>query len=187
MNLATNPLTYKKSKMATRTAKKVISTASMEDAQAAMKVVATVNSKLKSIEAEMELEKQKIDERYRGRIEKLNDEKKEPMETLEVFAKADAKNWENKSYDLTHGTIGFRTNPPKLEKKKGFTWEAITDLLKQYAPALVRTKDEPNKESIIAMRDDPAFEMISEKCRLSVVQDETFFVKTKEEQLAEAV
>ena len=168
---------------ATRTAKKVISTASKDDAETAMATVARVNSNLKRLEAEKELEVQKLDEKYRERLEKLAEEKKEPMEILEVFAKADAKNWENKSYDLTHGTIGFRTATPKVETGKGFTWKAVTTLLKENYPFLIRTKEEADREAIIALRDDERFGEVCKKCHLDVVQDETFFVKTKEEEL----
>lgn len=170
-----------------RQSKKVISNASLQDAEAAMASVAAINSKLKVIEGRMEQEKQKIDEKYRQDIERLTDDKKEPLEVLEVFAKSDAKNWTNKSYDLTHGTIGFRTNPPKLEKKKGFTWDGITELLLKHLPQFVRVKSEPDKEAIIAMRDDGVFmDQMEKNCFVTVVQDETFWVKTKEEELATA-
>lgn len=169
-----------------REVKKVISTASREDAEQAMATYARCNSELKKIEAQMELEKQRIDEKFRDKITALEKEKAQPYEILEVWAKSDCRNWEGKSFDLMQGVLGFRTNPPKLEKKKGFTWEAVTELLKKHFPALVRTKDEPNKESIIAMRDEKEFEKVTEKCYVSVVQDETFFVKTKEEELATA-
>jgi hypothetical protein len=36
------------------------------------------------------------------------------------------------------------------------------------------------------MRDEKEFEKVQEKCYITVVQDETFFVKTKEEELAVA-
>ncbi|MEQ1677879.1 MAG: host-nuclease inhibitor Gam family protein [Chitinophagaceae bacterium] len=169
-----------------REAKKVISNATREDAETAMAVVAKVNSQLKKIESNVELEKQRIDEKWRNQVEALSKEKAEPMEVLEVYAKKTCPDWDGKSYDLVHGTIGFRTNPPKLEKKKGFTWEAVTQLLGKHFPDLVRTKEEPNKESIIAMRDEKEFGKVSEKCFITVVQDETFFVKTKEEELATA-
>ncbi|MGQ0740186.1 MAG: host-nuclease inhibitor Gam family protein [Bacteroidota bacterium] len=172
--------------MATRVSKKVISSATREEAEDAMVIVAGCNSKLKKIEAEMELKKQRIEEQYREQIQSLNDEMAVPKETLEVWAKKDAANWEGKSCDLAHGTVGFRTNPPKLEKKKGFTWDAITELLKKHFPDLVRTKEEPMKESIIAMRNEKEFNKVAEKCFLTVTQDETFFIKTKEEELATA-
>lgn len=169
-----------------REAKKVIKSVTRAEADEAMATVASCNSKLKKLESQIELEKQRIDEKYRDQITSLQDEKSEPMEVLEVWAKAECPNWENKSFDLAHGTIGFRTNPPKLEKKKGFTWDAVTALLSKNYPELVRTKEEPNKEAIIALRDDKSFEKIQEKCFVSVVQDETFYVKTKEEELATA-
>jgi phage host-nuclease inhibitor protein Gam len=166
-----------------REKKKVISSATREEAEIAIAIVARCNSELKKIEAQIELEKQRIDEKYRLKIESLEKEKTEPMEILEIWAKADCKNWDGKSFDLSQGTIGFRTNPPKLEKKKGFTWDAVTELLKKHFPHLVRIKEEPNKEAIIGMRDEKEFEKLTEKCYVSVVQDETFFVKTKEEEL----
>lgn len=170
--------------MSTRVSKKVISSASREEAEAALAIVARCNSELKKIEAKMELEKQRIEDKYRDQVQALNDEMTVPKETIEVWAKKDCTTWEGKSFDMAHGTVGFRTNPPKLEKKRGFTWEAITELLQKHFPHLVRSKDEPMKEAIIAMRDDKEFEKVSEKCYLTVVQDETFFIKTKEEQLA---
>jgi phage host-nuclease inhibitor protein Gam len=148
-----------------------------------MATVAKCNSQLKTIEAKMELEKQRVEEKYREQVQALTDEMAEPKEIIEVWAKADCKNWEAKSFDLAHGTAGFRTNPPKLEKKKGFTWEGITALLKKHFPTFVRLKEEPNKESIIALRDNELFTKMSEKCFISVLQDETFFIKTKEEEL----
>jgi len=169
-----------------REVKKVISAATREEAENAMAIVARCNSQLKKIESNMELEKQRIDDKYNDQVLKLQKEKDEPMEVLEVYAKKDCANWEGKSFDLAHGTIGFRTNTPKLEKKKGFTWEAITSLLKKHFPDLVRSKEEPNKEMIIAMRNEKEFDKVSEKCFLTVVQDESFFVKTKEEELATA-
>lgn len=164
----------------------MISSATREEAEQALAVVARCTSELKKIEAQMELEYQRIQEKYREKIDGLNQEQVEPKEVIEVWAKSDCRNWEGKSVDLAHGTVGFRTGTPKLEKAKGFTWEAITVLLQKYFPDLVRTKNEPAKETIIAMRDEKEFEKVAEKCHLSVVQDETFFIKTREEELATA-
>ncbi len=170
----------------TRQSKKVISSATREEAEQAMETVALVNSKKKSLEAKIELEKQKIDEKYRDQVTELQQQVKEPLEVLEVWAKSDVKNWEAKSFDLTHGTVGFRTGTPKVEKEKKYTWEVITELLITFFPALVRTKVEANKEAIIAMRHEPAFEKLKAKCHVDVVQDETFFTRTKEEELVTA-
>ncbi len=169
-----------------REAKKVITSASLDDAQTAMATLANVNSQLKKLESKIELEKQRIDEKYKDQIVGLQNQTAEPKEILEVWAKADCRNWEGKSYDLLNGTVGFRTGMPKVEKNKKFTWDAVTELLGKYFPDLVRTKTEPNKEAIIAMRDTPEFEKLKSKCYVDVTQDETFFTIPKEEELAVA-
>lgn len=167
-----------------RKSKKVISAATREEAESAMATVACCNSQLKKIEAEIELEKQRIDNKFKDQIVKLQEKIEEPMEVLEVYAKQESANWEGRSFDLAHGTIGFRTNTPKVEKNKKFTWDSVVELLQKYFPELVRTKYEANKEAIIAMRDEADFEKVKNKCFINVVQDESFFVKTKEEELA---
>lgn len=169
-----------------REAKKTIINPTREQAEDAMHSLAKSNSNLKRLEAKIELEKQRIDEKYSDEVLKLQQEKAQHVEVLEVWGKKDCPNWEGKSFDLMAGTIGFRTSTPKVDKDKKFTWPAVTELLKEYFPELVRTKDEPNKEAIIALREDDSFAQISKKCHISVVQDETFFVTPKEEELATA-
>ncbi|MCC6290166.1 MAG: host-nuclease inhibitor Gam family protein [Chitinophagaceae bacterium] len=171
--------------MATRISKKVIDSVTRDEAEESLSIVARNNSELKKIEAQLELEKQRIDEKYRDKIQQYTDNINAQKERIEVWAKSDYANWEGKSMELTHGTVGFRTTTPKLEKKKGFTWDAVTELLQKHFPALVRTKSEPDKEMIISMRDEDVFTSIKEKCYLNVTQDETFFIKLKEEELAE--
>lgn len=169
-----------------REAKKTIINPSRAQAEEAMQALAKSNSNLKRLEAKIELEKQRIDEKYSDEVLKLQQEKAQQIEVLEVWGKKDCANWDGKSFDLMAGTIGFRTGTPKVEKSKKFSWPAITELLKEYFPDLVRTKTEPDKEAIIALRDDESFAEISKKCHVMVVQDETFFVTPKEEELATA-
>lgn len=168
-----------------REAKKTIINPTRQQAEEAMQELAKSNSHLKRLEAKMELEKQRIDDKYKDEVVKLQEEKQQHIEVLEVWAKKDAPNWDGKSFDLLAGTIGFRTGTPKVEKDKKFTWPAITELLQQYFPGLVRTKTEPDKEQIIAMRDDELFVDVAKKCHITVVQDETFFVTPKEEELVQ--
>jgi len=167
-----------------RESKKVITSATREQAEIAMNDLANISSRLKSIESKKELEKQKIDLKYNDDVVALQTQAIQPKEILEVWAKSDCKNWEGKSFDLGAGTVGFRTSPPKVEKNKKFTWDAVTELLNKFFPDLVRQKLEPNKEAIIALRDEKIFEKVKERCYVDVVQDETFFVTTKEEELA---
>jgi phage host-nuclease inhibitor protein Gam len=159
--------------------------ATRAEAEDAMQHFAKANSRLKFLESKIEQEKQRIDDKYKDEILALQQQKQQYMEVLEVFAKADAQNWSGKSIDLLAGTIGFRTGTPKVEKNKKFTWPAITELLQQYFPTLVRTKHEPDKEAIIALREDPEFEQLKKLCHIDVVQEESFYVVPKEEELTQ--
>lgn len=109
-----------------REAKKTIINPSRAQAEEAMQALAKSNSNLKRLEAKIELEKQRIDEKYSDEVLKLQQEKAQQIEVLEVWGKKDCNNWDGKSFDLMAGTIGFRTGTPKVEKSKKFSWPAIT-------------------------------------------------------------
>lgn len=57
-----------------------------------------------------------------------------------------------KSKELPNGVVSFRNSTPKVEKAKGLTWEKVLDVLKgsKLKKRFVRTKDEINKEQILA-------------------------------------
>jgi phage host-nuclease inhibitor protein Gam len=78
-------------------------------------------------------------------------------------------------------TIGFRTGTPKLKTLKGFTWGAVTNLLKEFLPAYVRTSEEPAKDKLLADREDEVVSALFPKVGISVTQDETFYVEPKKE------
>jgi len=92
----------------------------------------------------------------------------------ELFAK-------RKSIESVHGTIGFRTGTPKLKTLKGFTWGAVTNLLKEFLPSYVRISEEPAKDKLLADREDEEVAALFPKVGISVTQDETFYVEPKKE------
>ena len=87
-----------------------------------------------------------------------------------------------KSLETTHGTIGFRTGTPKLKTLKGFTWNAVVNMLKEFLPGYVRTSEEANKEKLLADRESEEVVALFPKVGITVVQDETFFVEPKKEE-----
>ncbi len=92
-----------------------------------------------------------------------------------------------KSIDLMHGTIGFRVGMPKLKLLSGWTWARVLDVLKaELMQIFVRTKEEVDKEGIIAQRNELSPETFK-KMGVKVVQDEVFFVEPKREAVAETV
>lgn len=170
-----------------RTKKKQYTEVSLDNAQEASETFALCNNKLKKIEAKMNGEIDKIKSRYQEDITGLKNEMEEPLEMLEAYAIQQKESWgKRKSFDLLHTVIGFRTGTPKVTKDKKFTWDAVTELVSKLFPDLIRTKPELDKESIIAMRDQDGFKQLKEACYIDVVQDETFFVQPKEEELQPA-
>ncbi len=84
-----------------------------------------------------------------------------------------------KSLETVHGVIGFRT-VPQAETRKGFTWGAVTNLLREFLPvtfALPRSGQRP----FAADRDVPETAGLFEKVGIFVDQEETFYVEPKKE------
>ncbi len=84
--------------------------------------------------------------------------------------------------DTIHGTMGFRTGTPALKTLKGFTWGAITNLLEEFLPDYVRTVKQPDKERLLADRDEAEVAALFPKVGVKVVQEETFFAEAKKEE-----
>jgi len=88
-----------------------------------------------------------------------------------------------KSMVLTHGTIGYRTGMPKLKTKKGLTWSSVLLLLTQLKRfEYIRTKTEPDKDKLLADRQKLGKDGLDEMC-VRVVQDETFYLEPKREEV----
>jgi phage host-nuclease inhibitor protein Gam len=168
-----------------RTKKKVTTLIMQPEVPEYVRRFAAATSKIKAIEAEIELQKQEIVKRYEQRLATLNELRDTCVATLQNFCEYHREDLfkTRKSMELPHGTIGFRTGTPKVEKDKRVTWEAVLEDLKAIDETFVRTKQEPNKDAIIAQRNDDKTMFKLNKIGLHVVQDETFFVEAKEENL----
>ena len=128
----------------------------------------------------------RVKSKYADQITELNESLEEPMEVLSVFAKEQQPNWgKKKSMELLHCVIGFRTGTPKVIKDKKFTWDAVLELMRKNKvfSRFVRTKEEINKEAVIAEKNEAILNQLREECYISVDQDETFFVQPKIEEL----
>ena len=170
-----------------RTKKKVTTLINAEEVPEQVRKFATATSKIKNIESEIELEKQSIVKRYEARLQSLNDQRDESFENLQNYAEANPELFtKTKSLDFANGRIGFRKGTPKVDKVKKFTWDGIIEQLKALAPTFVRSKEEVNKELVIANRDDKEVMATLASAGISVTQEETFFVEAKEEDLVTA-
>lgn len=144
----------------------------------------TAASKLKKIEAEMEIQIVRIREKYQDDIQKLTTLMNEKFEILQTFAQQHPELFQKrKSIELTHGLIGYRTGTPKLKLLKGMNWAKVTDNLKHYLPEYIRIIEEPAKDRILADKDLPIIQENLPKVGITIAQDETFYVEPKTEEI----
>lgn len=161
---------------------------SYTEAEALFGEFATVDAKINQITAKMDTEITKVREKHQGVLAELCEKKEQLFEKLQHFAVKSPDSFaKKKSLEFTHGVLGFRTGNPALKPLKGFTWKAITEMLKTFLPDYVRTVEEPAKDKLLADRDNEDIQPLLEKVGIQVVQDESFYVEPKKETAALAV
>lgn len=164
--------------------KKIVITGKITASEAGeyMAKYAKSEAELKRINAEIEVKCHEIREKHRTKIEQLTTEQDLAFEHLQHFANTNPELFEKKkSTSFAHGIIGFRTATPKLALIKGFTWASVLTLVKDKLPTFVRTKEEVDKESLLAQRNDEGMADYLKKCGMEVAQDETFYVEPLEQ------
>jgi phage host-nuclease inhibitor protein Gam len=154
-----------------------------EQMEQAFSEYATADAQLQKINASIDLKITKIRDEYVDEVGKLTKVKDKAFDILQAFAleKKDEIFTKKKSMDTIHGTIGFRTGNPQLKPLKGFTWGAVTNLLKEFLPEYVRTIEEPAKDKLLADRDEQEVAGQLQRVGITVVQTESFFVEPKKE------
>jgi len=164
--------------------KKVVHTGvSTEQMETAFGEYAVADAKLAKVNATIDVQMTAIREKYADEIGKLNETKDKAFDVMQTFAveNKDELFGKRKSIESVHGTIGFRTGTPKLKTLKGFTWGAVTNLLKEFLPSYVRISEEPAKDKLLADREDEEIAALFPKIGIAVTQDETFYVEPKKE------
>jgi phage host-nuclease inhibitor protein Gam len=174
--------------MSTKRIKKaIITNVSFEDAQQASETFAQQQNRLSKLEAKMNEEINKVKSKYQDDITEIKENIEEPMQILEVYANEQKSTWgKKKSFELLHSVIGFRTGTPAVTKSKKVTWEFITDQLAKTKDmlAFVRTKQEINKEAILAEQDENVLSRLKEEFMVEIEQKESFYVQVKQEEVA---
>lgn len=172
--------------MAKKREKKTVYTGiSSEQMEQAFADYAKADARQQKITAEMDIQMAKIREKWQDELTKLAETKETSFDILQAYAleNRDELFSKRKSLETTHGTLGFRTGTPTLKTRKGFTWASVLEMLKEFLPNYVRTKEEPAKDKLLADREDEEVAALFPKVGVTVVQDETFFVEPKKEDL----
>ena len=168
----------------TRKKKTVYSGVTSEQMEQAFADYAKADARQQKIMADMDVQMTKIREKWQDELQKLTETKDNAFDIMQAYALENREELfsKRKSLETTHGTIGFRTSTPALKTRKGFTWSSVLNLLKEFLPSYVRTKEEPDKEKLLADREDEEVATLFPKVGVVVVQDETFYVEPKKEE-----
>lgn len=162
---------------------KGITQAEFQDAIAAY---AKADAKIANKQSKLDEKIAALREKEAPELTKLEDEKEVNFNKMHAYCEEHPELFEKKkSMETAHGSVGYRIGTPKLKTLRGFTWAAALNLIKKQLPDYVRTKEEPNKEAILANRAELGAEALKD-VGIQVVKDETFFVQLKKEE-AEAV
>lgn len=169
--------------MAKRVRKVVHTGITTEQMETAFSEYATADARLAKINAELDVQITKLREKRADEISRLTEKKEKNFEIVQAFALENREELfsKKKSVEGTHGTYGFRTGTPQLKTRRGFTWAAALNLIKEFLPNYVRIKEEPAKDMLLADRNVEEVAAEFEKCGIQVVQDETFFIELKKE------
>lgn len=92
-----------------------------------------------------------------------------------------------RSLELRDALLGWRSSPPALKPRPGWTWEQITAALKSRPEwhAYLRVREEPNKIRLLADRVALGEQALA-GMGLCVAQEETFFIEPRLEATAVA-
>lgn len=166
-----------------RTKKTVVSGISREQAEQAFADFAAADARCQNLTSKMDIEITRIREKYADRLAELDAKKSEAFDLMQAYAleNKDELFSRKKSVESAHGVFGFRTGTPKLKNLKGFTWAAVTNLVKELLPSYIRTSEELAKDKLLADRDVPEVAGYFPKIGVQVVQEETFYVEPKKE------
>lgn len=158
----------------------------LSGAQDALREYAECNHKLKALEAKIEAEIVKLRKKHEGEINALKTRRAEAFDEVEIYAAAnrEALFASKKSADWTHAVIGFRTGTPKVKFARGYAKKAVELVKAAGFKRFIRTKEDLDKDRIISERENQELmDKLKAVAKLTVVQEETFFIDVKEEDL----
>lgn len=137
------------------------------------------------IQADREKQLKEVDEKFRADLNSISAAIQDKFAQVQSWAEANAEEFVmRKSLEFTHGTIGFRTGTPRLALlNRQWTWEKVLAALRRVPlwQKFIRTREEVDKDRLIAERELVAG--VLPDFGVKVVQDESFFIEPKIEEV----
>jgi phage host-nuclease inhibitor protein Gam len=155
-----------------------------QDADRALLELGRHEALIQQAEAEMNERIQRLRDEYDQKTATSRKAKLALEKDLELFCIANKTEFQKaRTKELSHGTLGFRTTPPRVALlNRKYNWETVVQLLKKmvWGRDYIRTLEEVDKERILS---DVAAEEIDDKSLaavgLKVDQSEKFIYDIK--------
>lgn len=162
----------------------VVPPRNLPEAEKVMASYANADARIEQINASMDEQITKLREAHAVELQELQEQKKNDFKKMQMFSETNPELFQKKkSFETSHGLIGFRTGTPKAKTKRGFTWATVLSILKtKNQPEYIRTKEEPAKDLFIANREKPECITLMNEIGLEVIQEDTFYIDLKKEE-----
>jgi len=126
---------------------------SWSEVDSLLKTIATIESKKMQEESKMNDEILRATQKYQPELDKLNAEKIGYERDIQLYCDEHKSDFEkSRSKTLNYGIVGFRKGSGALKTLKGFTWEAVKNLLtssKKYSH-YIKTKTDIDKNALLS-------------------------------------
>lgn len=158
-------------------ARRVNPPVSREEAELWVGRAADLKHEEAELKAAMDAEVTAVRHRYEQQLTSVASEMEEVRLGLEAWADGHrAEFGERRSLEMLHGVVGWRLASPSLHPRKGFTLAAVLERLRTLGRTdLIRTKEEVNKEAILAVRETENLAALYVEVR----QEDGFYVEPK--------
>lgn len=158
-----------------------------EDIEIIVGEIACLVADRRRMTAQMDAELAAVRARYEGQSAALAEGLRRRTATVQEWAEAHPEEFARKrSVELTHGTVGFRTNPPKLALlSRKWNWEAVVGAAKSRTwSTFIRTHEEVDKDRILGLAANAADarqfnDEVLKPIGLKIVRAESFYVNPK--------
>lgn len=137
-----------------------------------------------ALKAEMERKIAEIRADYEGRAAEIGRRQEDLFADIEAYVLGNPQEIPEgrKSLELLHGTVGFRTGNPTVRLPRGVDEAELCEELKCSGfPEYVRTRDEVNREAVLAADDAVRESLAAHGVKVTQTKDR-FFVEVKREQ-----